>query len=169
MKKIIIVSAFILPILLSSCSVLTPKFTHGQYSYATMKNGYWNDWSYTSIGLNKIEFFSAGNIDHFILYSNYTHPSQYGVKVYYNLDSERREDKWYVYNATVEYYTTTQSDKFYFDYWPMYWPFGAVNGKGFKNVSSAVVKIDRSAKKAHRGATFNIFFDNSAIGICGVN
>ena len=168
LRQIVIILGVI--ILLSSCSVLRPKFINGGYSYSTRINNYWNDWrkiNYLS-NLNRIEFYELGNAGYFILYNRNMHPSEYSIRVVYNRETEKKSGKWYEYYGWVEYYVEKASDKFHFDRWSEQWPHNAYNGNGYKKESDATIKINVKANKAHNGATFNIFFEGNAIAISGL-
>lgn len=162
MRKIKYIIVGILIVSLNACSFFITGFSYNSYSYAVSIDGYWNDWFTSYDYSNRINFYD----NHFILYDDARHPSEYTVKVSYKISTERKEGNWYVYNGNVEYYTEKASDKFYFEKWPNYWPYGVYNGgNGVKKTSPATIKISRKAKTAHNGATFNIFFENNAIGI----
>lgn len=176
MKRIIIIGGMIL-ILMTSCTVFRPSFINGQYSSVTYQNGYWSGWQDTRASIwgntsnTKIQFYSQGSIRYFILYGENDHPSNYHIKVSYNVNSERQEDKWYVYNGTVEYYPHYDYKTFSFDMWNSSHYFYSFSRQyGDKKVSSATVKIyKRRAVDAYKGATFNVFFEGNAIGINGVS
>lgn len=109
-----IITSIIMIALLNGCSLFyttpatrqtpTPNYTEGNFQYCVMRNGYWSDWTCCCMGC-PIKFYN----DHFILFgfNDYTgggyrkvnpHPSEYHIKVSYNLSSEKKESNYYVYD-----------------------------------------------------------------------
>lgn len=132
-------------------------------------DGYWSKWANLNAEVH-------GNYDGFIIYLENEGPWEYRFKFTINFMSfpERKqrkkdikENKWYEFSGIVEYYVTDNYPSiisiFRANKGPMFAPLKLKNGQTAKKVKSrATIKI---AAFKDRPKTYNIFFDNVALGI----
>ena len=174
MKKLTIILLGTSLMFITSCAISRSSFTNGYFSYCTSINGYWDDWRKpipypNSLNLNTIRFYTSGDWGYFIMLHPRAHPSNYYIKVSYYLPSEKKVGNWYYYDGMIEYHMDDAKSTFPFKNWYSYFGFIIGLEKQYKKTSEASVRIQGiKAAKAHRGATFNVFFEGNAIGISGI-
>ena len=161
--------------------LLTSCITKAQISTCAYHDGYWGEWiSHTfryGYGIpDKEQFKLYGNYSGFIIYQATDHPSEYIFK--FNADSYSTPDKktikyhlknnlWYVYTGTVEYYVTesyptiTSILKAY-DFTYFNCNSGSAGNPCAKRTARATIKI---APYKKRPKCYAIYFDNVGIGI----
>lgn len=156
-------------IILALLFVTTKVFS--QRSLSAYFDGYWSDWKQ----LGTAEIFH-GNYDGFMLYLEKEGPWNYRFK--FTVDNmtfpdkkqrkkDIKENKWYVFSGTVEYYITdnylTILSLFRAAKGPMFAPAKLENGRPTKKITSkATIKV---APFKDLPRTYNIFFDNVGVGI----
>ncbi len=134
-------------------------------------DGYWSDWKSMGTG-TKIK----GGYDGFIIYLDKEGPWNYRFKFTidnYNVPDKKqrkkdiKEDRWYVFSGTVEYYVTdkypTILSIFRESKGPMLAPAKLDNGKPTRKITSkATIKIAAFKKSPQ---IYNIWFDNVGLGL----
>lgn len=151
-----------------------------QISTCSWHDGYWGQWkSHTT----RYEFFPPhyeyiiyGNYSCFIIYKKGNHPSEYIFK--FEIDSYSTPDKktikyhkknnlWYEYSGTVEYYVTEKYPTIYAILKAFEFPYfncnsGSYDNPCVKRTARATIKI---APYKKRPQCYNIYFDNIGVGI----
>ncbi len=146
------------------------SFSQGvEFKYAKYIDGFWDKWEDSHL------YVIRGNIDDFVIYYHYDHPSEYimRIKIYYyseekKLKKLRLKNGWYEYDGIVEYFTYEYSAN-YTHFNIKEWPHSCVKIKNNLHWNDKyITKNTRQAKimiQAKGAKCYNIFFDNIGLGI----
>lgn len=169
MKKI----NLLLGVLLITSVFSISGFCQRNFNSCTYINKYWGKWQD-----NPAYVIGKGDSDDsFIIYTQYSHPSAYIMKITINnmlIEKDKREIKkriksnqWYESTGTVEYFTNQEFPDF--NKQIISWPspslsaiLNATNPNVKSIVSKATIKLAPYKKNPE---TFNIYFDGVGIGI----
>lgn len=147
------------------------SFSQIHFSFCKCINNYWGKWEH----FNPYQTMSKGYVldgtyNEFIIYAYDKHPSQYIMKVKLyamSVDNDKKakkrrikENQWYEYTGSVEYYTHGLWDKFK-DIINQ-WPFVPDASNGEVHTASATIKIQPYKKNPK---VYNIFFEGYGIGL----
>lgn len=152
---------------------------NAQISTCAYYNGYWGQWKshttrYSSFPPS-FEYGMRGNYFGFIIYKRGNHPSEYFFKFqidsYIEPDKKTKKEmlknnKWYVFSGTVEYYVTESYSTIESILKEYGFPYFSSKGKSGEPCAKRVAKakIQIAPYKDHP-RVYNIWFDGVGVGI----
>ena len=152
--------------------VAFPLYTLAQISTNIYYDGYWGTWKKEYDTYTKDSWYQLyGNNSGFIIYNQIFHPSQYFFK--FQIDSysapskeerknHRKNDIWYEYTGTVEYFVNSDYPTIK-DALKGVYAFPCVrNDNGNKRTARAIIKIAPYKKYPQ---VYNIWFEDVGIAI----
>lgn len=158
--------------------VIISRALNAQISTCSWHDGYWGQWKNHSsrLGFEFNEFSLYGNYSGFIIYEKNAHPSEYIFKFqadsYVTPDKKtikyhRKNNVWYEYSGTVEYYVTESYPTIAAVLKAFEFPIfncnsGSSGNPCVKRTARATIKI---APYNDHPKCYNIYFDNIGVGI----
>lgn len=158
--------------------VITANAIKAQIATCSWHDGYWGQWKShsSSLGARYNDFSLFGNYSGFIIYKKGAHPSEYIFKFQaysyvtpdkQTIKSHLKNNLWYEYSGTVEYYVTENYPTIAailkaFDFPYFNCNSGSPGNPCVKRTANAIIKI---APYKKRPQCYNIYFDDIGVGI----